>query len=356
MEFRRTQTLALSATVFTISCPTFALEPLADDDLRRVYGQEGISIDQDYRTTIETIEYIDGDGDGSGQSGSIIIRNLSFGNDTGTDFGDNTATTEGRIQINNARIDALDTGVQITAGDTGLVGDVLINDSAQNTDAPITDASGFFTDPVSGQAIELRYLGDATETHIAAIEVGKSDGSGTGALGGLHIINQGNYFSSYAAHIANNRFGMDLDMTDTNRYLNGKTIVSATDNGTGVSLVTEAAAFTQALYYEDTDSPSGNQLGLLEMSSFRLVENDDVNDVNAGGTGTHIRGARTALDLNVIDGKIVLSNMTTDSSTIINKIYIGDAQAAYENNQGVIGGIAIINNHWQGTMRIYAHD
>jgi len=58
--------------------------------------------------------------------------------------------------------------------------------------------------------------------------------------------------------------------------------------------------------------------------------------------------------LDVEGGKLVLSNQIQDSNTFINKLFIGNANTA-ATGTGVIGSIAILGNHTEGTTSIYAH-
>ena len=104
----------------------------------------------------------------------------------------------------------------------------------------------------------------------------------------------------------------------------------------------------QASYYEDTDTTTNNKFGAYGYIQFRETETNDMDSVAAHGEGNYIRGARTAFDLDVENGALVLANMVSDSSTIIERIFIGEIDDS-------IGGVAILGVHSESTVKISAH-
>jgi len=169
-------------------------------------------------------------------------------------------------------------------------------------------------------------------------------------------VNQSNYFSSLQAATANSKYGFDLDESQSNQFLKleSRITVNSDDN---ISIISESGGTVQSAYYTDTDSTDGNQIGVLEISKFRVVDNNNFNDQNVSGIGRGIRGQRSETTLSAgtgADGSIRLNQKST-GSTIINKIFTGNAQAAHLHNEGVIGGISILSRQSQSTTTISAH-
>jgi len=356
----RTRLLA-AISLAGCSLSVSALEALEDEVLSHVTGQEGITIDQTFKNDIEEFLYVDSDGDGSSGSGRIALVDIKIGNFTGVDQLDNTATTNGMLSITGKKIDAASDGVIITTGHIGSQGDVLVNDAGQNaylTNLGVTtDASG-----VLASGAILRNLADGEDITIADIEIGKADGTGNASIGSLHLVNRSNYYSTMGAVIANAKFGFGLDELAANRFSDRVMKISSKSSGTGAHILTEQGSLLdqgnvglQTVYYEDTDGGvGGNQVGVIDWMTFRRVnDGDDYNDKT--NSGDEIRGALWEYDIDVEDGKLVLSNELKLNSVIVNKIFIGDVSDAINNNIGVLGGISIMNSRWEGSTSYYAH-
>jgi len=355
--------IALSVSaLFTLTPLALALEAVDDEVLSEVSGQEGISIDQSYNTTIEEWTWVDGDGDGSTGQAAWRWLNSENGNFVGADMLDNSATTNRRLDTRNMTIDATANGVIITTGDVGYEGDVIINDANQFQELTklgiTTDASGNLTD---GSGMKLRGIGDGEEWTYGEVVIGKHDGSGEGNIGSVHIVNRSNYNSTYGTLVANNKFGMGLDVTDSNRFTQRALVISSKTSGTGVHMFNEQGYLLdqgnmnlQTTYYQDDDGAGGNQAGFAEWTTFRRVS-DPNNMFDRTNTGNYTRGALQEYDLEVEDGKLVLANQLNLMSIMVNKIYIGDAADAINNGQGVIGGILVDSSRTVGSTSYYAH-
>jgi len=350
---KKLKKIALCTAIAVIPFQSQALEALDDEFLSDISGQEGITIDTTYKNTIEEFTYVDSDGDGGGTAGKVSLKNIYVGNTLDANFQDNTATTNGMTSHIGQMIDATANGVLITKGEWGTGGNIIINDA--NQDAEL-DALGITTDGsgVLSNGVTLLGAGDGSDYGFG-IEMGRENGSGQGLIGTWTVVNSTNYLSSRSIAIANARVGAGIDAVQaSNKFIHDETLISSKTSGTGVHIVTEEGGTWQAAYFTDTDSSGGNQIGVIDTMQWRLVENDDINDVNAGGTGTILRGARNEFDIDVEGGKLVLSNQVSDRSNM-SKVFIGDYQDALTTGAGVVGTFAFLGNHREGTTSIYAH-
>ena len=196
--------------------------------------------------------------------------------------------------------------------------------------------------------------------YVGGIEIGNANGA-QNSIGSLMVLNQSNYAGSARILMLNTKFGaggnlVDMLNNNANKFIEGQVLISSKTSGTGVHITQESSGGAQAVIYTDTDGAGGNQMGIIGLATFRIVSDDSL-DGHYDSTGNYLRGQRSEFDLDVEDGKLVLSNQIQEGSTIMNKIFIGDAGAAMDavNPTGVIGGIAILNNRWEGSTSIYAH-
>jgi len=391
---------AIAAAPFSVT----ALEALDDEFLGEVTGQEGITIEQDSFTTIEEFQYVDGDGDGSNGPGKVILSNIrkgDFSNDipvqmamTGTPYATDPANAPLGTMRQLTEIDATANGVLITTKEIGYESNIVVTNDLTSPTSPemgLTDASGnlqwnattnkiaklsdsatnaavpgtyTITDIVdaSGNTVKNLTKGNGLDIHVGGILLGNANGA-MNSIGSLTVLNMGNFIPAQAI-VDMERFGVgdgridDIMFNNANKFLEVQTLVSSKTSGTGVHIVTESAnAGAHAVYYEDTDGGvGGNQIGVLQLANFRLADTDDINSVDRElDSGTYLRGARSEFDIDVEGGKLVLSNQIQDSSTILNKIFIGNVNTATLTGAGVIGGVAILGNHTEGTTSIYAH-
>jgi len=347
---------AIAAAPFAVN----ALEALDDEFLGDVTGQEGITIETTQFQTIEEFQYVDGDGDGSTGPGKIKLSDIAIGQFT-TDSATaprNSNDAGGLTGVyTKTEIDAAANGVLITTKEIGQAGSAIVIDASGNT-MKTTDASG--------NAYDIHTFGDGQDTSIGAIYL---DNTGQ-SIGEISLLNQSNYVSSGVIATALGVYGLNgvgggsdaqvnaLYANNANGFVDAQTLISSKASGTGVHITTEASTMIEAAYYTDTDGGAGNQVGVIGLINFRLSDNDLLSDGNDLATGTYIRGAKTEFDLDVSAGKLTLSNYKSESNTILNKIFIGNVNAALPNNgtaTGVIGGIAILGNVTEGTISISAH-
>ena len=130
--------------------------------------------------------------------------------------------------------------------------------------------------------------------------------------------------------------------TNANRFVQRAQVISSKNNGTGVHIFNEQGHLfdqgnlnLQTTYYQDDDGAGGNQVGFAEWTTFRRVSDpDDIYD--RSNSGNYIRGALEEYDLEVEDGKVTQSNSLQLMSLMVNKIFIGNAADAINNNKGVV--------------------
>jgi len=337
--------LALATAIASAPFAANALEALDDEFLGEVTGQEGITIEADTMQTIEEFQYVDGDGDGSTGAGKIKLTNISIGN-----FSSDSAVAPRAYDVSGGlstsltitEIDAAANGVLITTTQVGQAG----------TDTGTTVADGL------GGTVAVHTWGDGQDTYVGGIQL---DNTGQ-SIGELSILNSTNYLSSgvianavatYGAGAANYS---DLIANNANQFIEAETLISSKASGTGVHIETEGATNAEAIFYTDTDGGAGgNQVGVLGLVSFRLTDTNDLSADNSLATGTFVRGSKTEFDLDVTGGKLTLSNYKSQGNTVLNQIFIGDANTAMATGGGVIGGIAILGNTTEGTISISAH-
>ena len=229
------------------------------------------------------------------------------------------------------------------------------------------DDGSFGTTGLTAETQLLRSFGDGKDTYVGGIELGNAN-SAQNSIGSLMMLNQSNYVGTARVLQLASKWGVNqsniINMLNenANQFIQGQVRISSKTSGTGVHIVQESGGGMQALVYTDTDGGAGgNQMGVIGLSTFRLADVDSLDDSGVsdgtGLNGKYLRGQRSEFDIDVEDGKLVLSNQKKDGSTILNKIFIGDLAAAANitNPTGVIGGIAILGNHWEGKTSIYAH-
>jgi len=227
-------------------------------------------------------------------------------------------------------------------------------------------------DSLVDNAEVLRSYGDGKDTYIGAINIGNENGE-QNSIGSVMMLNQSNYVGSARVLRLVQRWGINTSNAyamlnnNANTWARGNVLISSKTSGTGVHIVQESSNGAQVAVYTDTHDDagnvvtSGNQIGVVGLSTFRLADVDSYD--NAGNedgnamNGTYLRGARSEFDIDVEDGKLVLSNQVKDQSMILNNIFIGDLEGARDsvNPTGIIGGIAILGQHTEGTTKIYAH-
>lgn len=386
---------ALATAITMAPFAAQALESLDDEFLGDVTGQEGITIEQEYFNTIEEFQYVDGDG--SGTVGKVKVTGIEIGDFSGESWaravgGQAPFDPNGTLTTTHTKtsIDAAANGVLITTeevGDAATVPMVNVAASPFSASAPLTDASGNIQynasqgriatvadaagsdvivdmqNPANGATVQLMSKANGKDTRIGGIEIGNANGQ-LNSIGSITMMNSGNWLASSRVLVLNNKFGVTggssagLLFNNANRYIEGQTLISSKTSGTGVHIVAEGTnTGAEAAYYEDTDGGAGgNQIGVIGLVQFRLADTDDINSVDRElDSGTYLRGTRSEFDLDVEDGKLVLSNQIQDSSTVLNQVFIGNVNAAAATGAGVIGGIAILGNHWEGKTSIYAH-
>jgi len=396
----RLKKLALVSAITAASFSAQALEVLEDDALSEVTGQEGITIDRSYRQAIEEFKYVDADGDGVGGSGEISIKGLLVGDFTDSNlfFGAPTPMGGvGEIAVNGITIDATENGVLINHGYVGTAGGTGVNLNGTIKIAPETDGSGLIAmtkacDPTFGCTVDTTLddygvtvdkatfvgSGNGLDMRMEGAYIGKVDGSGQGKIGSFTLLNAGSYVGSTGIYVMVDKYGVaggrsnilassagsltqatELFNNSANTWITRETRYSSKNNGTGIHIETENSNGIggQAVYYTDTDGTGGNQIGVYSMSTFRLATADELGDNQDMATGTFLRPGYTEYDLDVDDGKLVMSNMIKSSSTLMNQIFIGDIVSATDpiNPTGIIGSMALFGNRWEGTQKIYAH-
>ena len=311
-----------------------ALDALDDDFLSGVTGKEGLTIEQSYYTTIEEVLYVDGDGD-NGDKGVIKITDYETGEfSSSTDYDDyGSLTPNGALTqvYSKIAIDAASDGVLITTEELGQ--------------------SGVMEYDVSGNALGTGF-GDGIDTRLGGLQLGNENNT-ENTIGTLTTLNATNYLGSYTLARMRQNFGVGTSTTTTNHagggFIEAETLISSKTSGTGIHIVQEGSnPVMQASYYEDTDTASNNKIGVYGYLQFREAETNDIDSVAAHGTGNYIRGTRTEFELDVDNGALVLANMVTDSSTIIESIFIGEIGDS-------IGSIAILGMHSESTIKISAH-
>jgi len=375
--FKRT---VLATAIATATFAVNALESLDDEFLGEVTGQEGITIDQTYLNTIEEFQYVDGDTDASGNVGKIVVKDIKIGNYSGvgpTDLsGWNAASTLGTISETGLKIDATSTGILITDAQVGPDADVVVNEvtSPFYSDLiPVTDASGNFDlggyevalagVGATAEQLKLRTFADGKDISIGGIYLGNAN-KALNSIGSVDIINASTHITSGQLLRGASRFGMagglgtaqfgQLFAQNANNHIKRQTLISSKTSGTGVVIESEGGINAQVLVYTDTDTASANQIGVIGLVSFRLASADVLGE-NASSAGTYVRGSYSKMTVDVEGGKLVLSDQVSDSTTYLDKVFIGDLTTAMFADSGVIGGIAIIGNHSEGTTSIYAH-
>jgi len=389
--------IALVTAISAVPFAAQALESLDDEFLGNVTGQEGITIEQDYSNTIEEFQYIDGDGDGATGPGKVKVTGIEIGEFSGDSWGrliggQAPFDPTGALTATHTKtaIDATANGVLITTQEVGdaatipmvnvaaapfslvapltnATGDIQWN-ATQGRMATVADAAGGdlivdLQNPADGSTVKLMSKPNGKDTRIGGIEIGNANGQ-LNSIGSVTMMNTGNWLASSRILVLTNKFGVTggsagaLLFNNANRYIEGQTLISSKASGTGVHIVQEGSTTgAQAAYYEDTDGGAGgNQIGVLGLVQFRLADTNDINSVDRElDSGTYLRGTRSEFDLDVEGGKLVLSNQIQDSNTVLNQIFIGNINAAEATGAGVIGGIAILGNHWEGKTSIYAH-
>jgi len=136
---KRIKKIVAITTLTILPITTFALEAMEDDAMEEVSGQEGITIDQSYGNTIEQFQYIDGDGDGSGETaGQISVTDIQIG-----DLSNAACLTDCAV---GQQIDATDNGVIIGNPNIGPAAGTL-----PTTPAPLSFAQGRQYNPQSRQ-------------------------------------------------------------------------------------------------------------------------------------------------------------------------------------------------------------
>ena len=293
--------LALATAIAAAPLSVNALEALDDEFLGDVTGQEGITIDKEYLNTIEEFKYIDGDVGG----GAVSIKNLTVGN---------TEATGGLVLEEGMMIDAAANGVLITAA------------------------------RISGK-----------DTNIGSIELGNVLGTAQGDIGSIAVLNAGNEWTATVEsqlgvfiEDASGNFetgllaaattgGTALGDYDGMNFIQGTTLISSKSDGTtGVVIATTNYSHTEEIRYADHDNAAiddNNSISILGLTSFL----DD-------GNG-NITGATSTTTIDVENGKLVIGQASL-GSTVIDAIRIGT---------GDLGSIAILNNSYQGTTKIYGH-
>jgi len=398
---------AITATPFA----TQALETIDDETLSNVTGQEGITIDQYTRQAIEEFTYVDGDGDGSGSAGKVSLKYISIGNIIDSNFVSNPLTeahlnaTVQLMNSNDMTIDATANGVLINHGKIGGVGSHVSNETGSLYIPPRTttaeniggvdhyfmgtsviedcfglpaNCGNYVVDEdlrdhgVTTDAATLKAPGNGMDVRVSMIEIGKEDGSGMGNIGSFHMLNASNWMSSAAIWVMVDDFGIaggdvtagpgsqatELFNNNGNQWVPIQSQISSKTNGTGVHIQTEYGGVGgQAVFYTDTDGTGGNQIGVLGMGTFRIATSDELGDNQDIYSGTHIRPGYTEFDLDVEDGKLVMSNMIQSNSTMLHQVFIGSVVNATDvyNPTGIIGGFAILGNRVEGSVSIYAH-
>ena len=411
--------LALATAIAAAPLSVNALEALDDEFLGDVTGQEGITIDKEYMNTIEEFKYVDGDVDGGSVSvKNIDIGNFSnqyggFGlftpNGTLSTIQENGMTIDAAangVVIGGAAIgaeaDILDGSAFIgnAAAYTALVGagneDPVLLAQAQGLDsfntakngvhaqavlAGTADASGNFLNALGntvtndeGQLVKFRSnFGDGKDIRIGGIEIGNVAGTQNSSIGSITLLNTSNYLtanrlvflgSGRMGAISNAQLGAMM-VTSADQYIRTETKISSKDDGTtGVVIMSEGDIGAQAAFYTDEDSDAlgvngsaGNQVGVLGLANFRITASDTLSQENlTDGTGTYLRGSVSTTTIDVEDGKLSLHQIK-DGNTVLGKIFVGDVNAAASLTapQGILGGIAILGNHWEGTTKIYGH-
>ena len=212
------------------------------------------------------------------------------------------------------------------------------------------------------EAAALRGRANGKDTFIGGIEIGNAAGA-SNSIGSLMVIDQTNYAPSSSILVMTTKFGIGANNivallnNNANKFIEGQMRISSKNSGTGVNITTEASQGAGAIVYTDTDGTGGNQIGLIGLSQFRLTTQDDIDGVMDNANGTYFRGVRSGFDLDVEDGKVVLSNQFSEGNTMINKIFIGDLSnaAKFSGASDVVGSIAIIGNRWNGSTSLYAH-
>ena len=397
--------LALVSAITAAPFAAQALETLDDEVLGEVTGQEGITIDRSYNNRIEEFTYIDSDGDGSGTAGKISLKNIAIGNysDANLFLAPPTAyngTTLFQMEVNGQTIDATANGVLISHGNIGFEPASSIDNKFNNIYlAPQTeqgsnhialsvDGGGIADDltdhGVTSSAAVLRGQADGLDINIGAIEIGNAN-SAQNSIGTVDILNAANFAGSAAVFtlidkygIAGGRAGLtastpgslttaaQLFNNSSNQWLERLTLISSKASGTGVHIESENqnGIAGQAVYYTDTDGGvGGNQIGVYGMSVFRIATTDGLGDNQDIQNGTFLRPGYTEFDLDVEGGKLVMSNMIKSNSMVLNQIFIGSVMDATKPGNpgtvnaptGIIGGIAILGNRWEGSQSIYAH-
>jgi len=385
---------AIASAPFTAN----SLEALDDEFLGDVTGQEGITIDRTYMNTIEEFQYVDSDGDGSGTEGKIRVTDIEIG-DFANSYGiasaiDDTGTL-GQITESGQMIDATANGVLITAANVGTEAATLFNNStdqfgivgigavgAYQDDILETDSSGSISalstlvasGLISSEAAELKAFGNGKDIRIGGIEIGNENGD-LNSIGTATIINAGNYATSGRIltlidkySVAGGAVGVTTDasgnitglnqagnlfVNNANTFIERQTLISSKSDGTtGVVIESEGGMSAQALYYTDTDTSSNNSIGVYGLNVFRIASSDELGDNADNASGTYIRGSYSYMEIDVEDGKLVLSNQIKESNMVANSIFIGDVETY---SDGSLGGIAILGNRWEGSTSIYAH-
>lgn len=371
---------ALATAISAIGFSVHALEALDDEFLGDVTGQEGITIDQTYKTTIEEFQYVDGDTDASGNVGKVSIKDIKIGNYSGvgpTDLaGWNGTSTLGTISETGMMIDATSTGVLITEAQIGPDADVVVNEvgSPTHTDLlPNTDASGNLDlgglelalagAGATSEQLKLRTFADGKDISIGSINIGNANKQ-MASIGSVDILNASTHITSGQLLRGATRFDMaggpasaqfaQLFAQNANTHIKRQTLISSKTSGTGVVVESEGGINAQALVYTDGDTAAGNQIGVVGLVSFRIASADELGD-NADSNGTYLRGSYSKMTVDVEGGKLVLSDQVSESTTYLDKVFIGDLTGAQFADAGVIGGIAIIGNRTEGTTSIYAH-
>ena len=295
--------LALATAIAAAPLSVNALEALDDEFLGDVTGQEGITIDKEYLNTIEEFKYVDGDVGG----GAVSIKNLEIG-----DF--DASGNLGTILEEGMMIDAAANGVLITAA------------------------------RISGK-----------DTNIGSIELGNTLGTAQGDIGSIAVLNAGNEWTATVEsqlgvfiEDASGNFetgllaaattgGTALGDYDGMNFIQGTTLISSKSDGTtGVVIATTNYSHTEEIRYADHDNAAiddNNSISILGLTSFL----DD-------GAG-NISGATSTTTIDVESGKLVIGQDSM-GSTVIDAIRIGT---------GDLGSIAILNNSYQGTTKIYGH-
>jgi len=227
----------------------------------------------------------------------------------------------------------------------------------------------------NGDPIKLRATyGNGKDIRIGGIELGYAGATNgaTNSIGTLHVVNINNYASMNrvqqigkyftrfnGATPASQADTMGLIVKNSEKWIQAETLISSKSSGTGVVIVSEGGLGGQAVVYTDTDGAGENQVGVIGMASFRFTDNNLLSDDNDTATGQYLRGAKTTTTIDVEDGKLKL-HQVKDGNTVLGKIFIGDVNRAQSHlvaraDKGVIGGISILGNHWEGTTYISGH-